>query len=103
MVFEGKGQFDAALANLDVAIGIDRNFALAYAATSNILIMLGRAEEAIKPAEQALRLNPQGSSQNSAALYSLCNAYAHLAQWEKAIEWCEKSIASSPSLFWPYF
>src|SRR5271165_2104256 len=102
MVFEGKGQYDATLANLDAAIGSDRNFALAYAATSNTLIMLGRAEEAIKPAEQALRLNPHGSSQNSAALYSLCNAYAHLAQWEKAIGWCEKSATSSPSLFWPY-
>src|SRR5271166_4082051 len=102
MVFEGKGQFDATLANLDAAIGSDRNFALAYAATSNTLIMVGRAEEAIEPAEQSLRLNPHGSSQNSAALYSLCNAYAHLAQWEKAIGWCEKSATSSPSLFWPY-
>ena len=69
MVFEGTGQYDATLANLDAAIGSDRNFALAYAEKSNTLLMLGRAEEAIKPAEQALRLNPHDSSQNAAGLY----------------------------------
>ncbi|HKN31327.1 MAG TPA: dienelactone hydrolase family protein [Roseiarcus sp.] len=103
MVFAGTGQYDATLANLDAAIGSDRNFALAYAEISNTLLMLGRAEEAIKPAEQALRLNPHDSSQNTAGWYYLCNAYAHLAQWEKAIGWCEKSAASNPSNFWPYF
>ncbi len=33
----------------------------------------------------------------------LCNAHAHLAQWEKAIEWCEKSVADNPAFFQPYF
>src|SRR5208337_4028972 len=103
MVFEGTGQYDATLANLDAAIGSDRNFALAYAEKSHTLLMLGRAEEAIKAAEQSLRLNPHDSSQNAAGLYYLCNAYAHLAQWEKAIEWCEKSLASNALNFWPYF
>ena len=27
----------------------------------------------------------------------------HLAQWEQAIEWCQKSAASNPALFWPHF
>ena len=59
--------------------------------------MLGRAEEAIKPVEQALRLDPRNAGRNVWEWY-LCDAYAHLAQWEKAIEWCEKSTASNPSL-----
>ena len=32
----------------------------------------------------------------------MCDAYAHLAQWEKAINACQKSIASNPSLLFPY-
>ena len=31
------------------------------------------------------------------------NAHAHLAQWEKAIAWCQKSAASNPAMFVPYF
>jgi hypothetical protein len=33
----------------------------------------------------------------------LCNAYAHLARWEKVVEWCEKSVATNPTFFQPYF
>jgi adenylate cyclase len=32
----------------------------------------------------------------------MCALHDHLAQWEQAIPWCEKSIASNPQLFYPY-
>ena len=31
-------------------------------------------------------------------LFSICHAYSHLAQDEKALEWCNKSVALGP--FW---
>ena len=100
-VARGRGQFDAALANLNAAIRIDQNFAPAYADKGNTLVMMGRADEAFQPLEQALRLDPRAPGRNIWESY-ICNAHAHLAQWEKALEWCEKSAASNPSLFWPY-
>jgi adenylate cyclase len=100
-VARGRGQFDAALANLNAAISIDRNFAPAYADKGNTLVMMGRADEAFQPLEQALRLDPRAPGRNIWESY-ICNAHAHLARWEKAIKWCEKSAASNPSLFWPY-
>ncbi|HKI15725.1 MAG TPA: adenylate/guanylate cyclase domain-containing protein, partial [Roseiarcus sp.] len=97
LVSSGRGQFEATLAELDAIIAIDRNYASAYAEKGHTLVMLGRAEEAIKPVEEALRLDPRNAGRNIWEWY-MCDAYAHLAQWEKAIEWCEKSIAPNPSL-----
>src|SRR5208337_4488705 len=80
-VSSGRGQYEATLATLDAVIAIDRNFANAYAEKSHTLVMLGRAEEAIKPVEQALRLDPRSPVRNIWEWY-MCDAYAHLAQWE---------------------
>ena len=86
---------------MDAAIAIDRNFAPAYGEKTHTLVMLGRAEEGIKPVEQALRLDPRSPARNVWEWY-MCDAYAHLAQWEKAIDWCQKSVASNSSLLFPY-
>ena len=100
-VSSGRGQYEATLAQLDAVIAIDRNFANAYAEKSHTLVMLGRAEEAIKPVEQALRLDPRSPARNVWEWY-MCDAYAHLAQWEKAINSCQRSVASNSSLLFPY-
>ncbi len=102
LIADQRGQFEAALADLDAVIRNDQNFAFAYAEISHILVMSRRAEEALKPVEQALRLDPRNPGRYSWEWFT-CDAYAHLAQWEKAIEWCEKSIASNPSLIEPHF
>ena len=31
----------------------------------------------------------------------MCHLHSHLAQWEQAIEWCNKSTASDPTNFFP--
>src|SRR5271165_6142740 len=100
-VLSGRGQYEATLANLDAVIAIDRNFANAYAEKRHTLVMLGRVEEAIKPVEQALRLDPRSPVRNVWEWY-MCDAYAHLAEWEKVIDSCQKSVASNPSLMFPY-
>ena len=100
-VSEMRGQFDAALAELNAAIASDRNFAPAYAELGNVMVSLGRAPEAFKPIELAMRLSPRDPGRNFWE-YDMCHAHAHLAEWEQAIEWCGKSIASNPTFPPPY-
>jgi adenylate cyclase len=32
----------------------------------------------------------------------MCHLHTHLAHWEQAIEWCSKSAAGMPQVFYPY-
>jgi TolB-like protein/class 3 adenylate cyclase/Tfp pilus assembly protein PilF len=95
-------QFDAALTEFKAAVAADRNFASAYADMGNMLILSGRAEDALEPIEQALRLNPYDSGRYFWEYY-MCDAYAHMAKWEHAAEWCEKSVGSNPGYLPPRF
>jgi TolB-like protein/class 3 adenylate cyclase len=95
-------QFEGALTQLRAAIAGDRNYAGAYAEMGNILTLSGRAEEALKPIEQSMRLDPHSGGRNMQEYY-MCDAYAHLAKWEQAAEWCERSVGSNPNFLRPYF
>ena len=66
-----------------------------------MLTFAGRAAESIAENETALRLSPRDPGRNFWQ-YSICHAYTHLARWEKAIEWCQKSIATSAENWLPY-
>jgi tetratricopeptide (TPR) repeat protein len=68
----------------------------------DILTWSGRAEDAFKPIEQSLRLDPYSGARNMQEYY-MCDAYAHLAKWEQAAEWCEKSVGSNSEFARPYF
>jgi hypothetical protein len=57
------------------------------------------AEEAFEPVEKALRLDPLGRGREFSEWF-MCEAHAHLAQWEKAIRWCQRSATSNPALFY---
>jgi hypothetical protein len=84
------------------AIASDRNLAPAYAEKGHHMIATGRASEAPALLEQAIRLDPHDPGGNIRQ-WQMFNAYAHLAQWEQAIDWRQKSAASNPALFWRYF
>jgi adenylate cyclase len=62
---------------------------------------MGRAAEAIPQIETALRLSPRDPELSSFE-FNMCSAYTHLAQWEKTVEWCKRSVATRPSLWLPY-
>jgi class 3 adenylate cyclase/TolB-like protein len=100
-LFTAKKQFSDQFAEVDAAIENDRNFAEAYALRGVILTWAGRAAETIAEQETALRLSPRDPGRGFWE-YNICHAYAHLAQWEKAIEWCQKSIATSAENWLPY-
>ena len=94
----GKKQSNDALSELIVAIDNDRNFAAAYALRGSALIFIGEAKKAIPEVENALRLSPRDPLRNWWE-FRICHAYAHMAEWERAVEWCQKSIATNAE-FW---
>jgi adenylate cyclase len=95
-LFLAKKQSSAAIAEQNAAIAIDTNFAWAHADLGFNQTLTGRAAEASAELETALRLSPRDPARNIWELL-ICDAYAHLAQWDQAIEWCRKSIATDPS------
>ena len=101
IVLETRGQYDAALAQLNAAIESNPNFGDAYAQIGEVMTLLGRPEDAIKPIEKALRLDPR-TPHRVMFEFMACRAHLNLAEWDQAIQWCEKSIASNPALPWPY-
>jgi adenylate cyclase len=100
-LFTAKKQFNDQFAEIDAAIENNQNFAQAYATRGDMLTWAGRAAESIAEDETALRLSPRDPGRNLWQ-FGICHAYTHLAQWEKALEWCQKSIATDAGTWFPY-
>jgi adenylate cyclase len=99
-LFVRKKEWDAAIAEAEAATAADRNLAAGYAAAGFYKVFSGRAAEGFAGVENALRLSPRDSLR-FAWEQEICHLHAHLAQWDRAIEWCRKSIATHPQ-FWAY-
>jgi TolB-like protein/class 3 adenylate cyclase len=91
-----KHQWKSALVENDMAIVDDRSNAKAYAKAGLYKMYLGRSADGIADIETALRLSPHDNDAGNWQV-TLCRLRAHLAQWEKAIEECEKAVAARPS------
>jgi adenylate cyclase len=100
-LFTAKKQFNDQFAEIDAAIENNQNFAQAYATRGDMLTWAGRAAESIAEDETALRLSPRDPGRNMWQ-FGICHAHTHLAQWEKAIEWCQRSIATEAGFWFPY-
>jgi TolB-like protein len=100
-VWVAKRQWGAAIPQIEAAIALDRNNASAHARASYYRVFLGRSEEGFSGVETALRLSPRDPSVSYWQFY-MCQLHAQLAQWEQAIEWCDKSIAGNPKYMFPY-
>ena len=96
-----RKQFAGALSELRDVIEINRNSALAYGFYGVTLIFVGKAAETIPNVEIALRLSPRDPIRNLWEA-SICHAHMHLAEWEQAVEWCEKSIATNANYWIPH-
>jgi TolB-like protein/DNA-binding winged helix-turn-helix (wHTH) protein len=97
----GRKQFNDTLSEVDVAVEDDPNLAAAYGFHGLTSIYVGRAKEAIPEVETALRLSPRDPIRHVWEWF-LCDANVHLADWEKAAEWCQKSIATNAGYWPPY-
>lgn len=72
MVLAKQGKLEAALEELNVAIGLNGRFDMTWAYRGNVLLMMGRREEAANDFRRALELNPE----NPAAQKGLASALA---------------------------
>ena len=96
-----RKQFEGTLAEAKEAIENDRNFATAYSLYGGTHVFVGKTAESISYNETALRLSPRDPFRNVWE-GNICVAHSHLAEWEQAIEWCEKSIASNGAFWLPW-
>jgi adenylate cyclase len=87
--------YDSALVYFDRALGACPNHSLAWFLSSPTLSYIGRGEEAIKRADQALRLSPL--DRNLFTYYSSLNlAYYALGSYEEAVKWGKLSASENP-------
>ena len=84
-IFDG----DRAIASLRKAIALDPNYADGYAFLANVLVVVGRAEEALGYVETAMRLNPHFPFWY---YYTLGASQFMLTRYDVAIESFEKAI-----------
>jgi adenylate cyclase len=87
--------YDSALVYFERALTACPNHSLAWALSSPTLSYIGRGEQAIKHAEQALRLSPL--DRNLFSYYTALNL-AHYAQgsYEEAVRWGKLSASENP-------
>jgi len=100
-VFFSKRQWKAAISQTEAALADDPNNASAHANLSFWNMFLGHSEDGFAGVETALRLSPRDPLVPWWQ-FNMCHLHTHLAQWEKAIEWCGKSIASGNDTMYPY-
>ena len=94
-VFFEKRQWPQAIAEADAAIADNPNNAEAHAARGFWKLYLGRAEDGFSGLETAFRLSPRDPAVPIWQT-NVCVLHNFLAQWEQAIEWCEKARAGAP-------
>ena len=99
-VFTAKRQWPQAIAETEAAIADNPNNAEAHAAHSFYKMYLGRSEDGFSGLETAFRLSPRDPLV-PIWQFRVCTLHAHLAQWEQAIEWCNKSVAGAPAYWYP--
>jgi TolB-like protein len=94
-VFVAKRQWPQAIAEADAAIAVNPNYAEAHAQRGFWNSYLGRAEDGFSGLETAFRLSPR-DSRVPIWQTNVCFLHNLLAQWQQAIEWCERAVASAP-------
>jgi adenylate cyclase len=100
-VFNNKRQWRAAISQAEAALADDPNYADAHANLTFWNLFLGHSEDGFAGIETALRLSPRDRNVSLWQFFT-CHLHTHLAQWEQAIEWCGKSIASGFQAFFPF-
>jgi adenylate cyclase len=93
-LFETKSQPRAALAEAETAIADDPNNARAIEHAGFLGSYFGHSEDGVAAVETALRLSPHDPTMPIMQVH-LCYLNINLAQWEQAIEWCEKALANN--------
>jgi tetratricopeptide (TPR) repeat protein len=93
-VYAQKQQYDQARAEGERAIALDPNNADSYAWQEDVLNFAGRPEDALRMAEQAMRLNPRYPP---GYLFYLGFAYSSTGRYAEAIATLQEFLSRSPS------
>lgn len=89
-----QGRHDAALADIDEAIGFDGEVALYHANRSRVLSALGRHDEALGSAERALALEPE----NAETMSDLAGALLRMDRPVDALATARQALSLAPGL-----
>jgi adenylate cyclase len=100
-LFFNKRQWRAAISQAEAALVDNPNYADARAEGSFWNVFLGHSEDGFAGVETALRLSPRDPAVPEWQEF-MCHLHNHLAQWEQAIEWCNKAIAGGNQSFFPF-
>jgi len=87
-------QYDKGIAVCERAVALEPNSGRAHIWMSLVLRLVGRHEEAVRHAEQALRLDPLARGWYFRALGQ---AYSWVGRYEEAIAACKKSLQQAPN------
>jgi class 3 adenylate cyclase/TolB-like protein/Flp pilus assembly protein TadD len=90
-----EGNHQGAIDAFDEALHLDPNLATAVAEKANELIYLGRAKEVPALVTKTIDLSPRDPELGK--FYSIMGrAYFHLKEYDKAIDWLQKSLQERP-------
>ena len=88
-------QYDQALAEMERAVALAPNEAESYAALAEVLSYMGRTEDALEAAAQALRLKPAIADDH---LDSVGTAYAVAGRYEEAVTPLQRYLSRYPNI-----
>ena len=91
-----SGRHQESMAEADLAVGLDPNFAWAHAGQGSVRTFGGRPAEAIEPLNTAIRLSPF-DPQMSRWLHHLARAHYFMRDYETALAIARQGCQSYPN------
>lgn len=90
-----QARYEQAVADAERAVAINPNYAQGYHTLSDVLVIYGKPDAAIRAAQKAIRLDPTGKD-----LYSLDVgvAYVEMGRYEDAIPVLKQSLTAYPNV-----
>ena len=100
-VYTMNGEYEAAIAELEEALDLNPNMALASFTLGSAFVWAGRASEALSPLQRAIRQSPRDPRRMDFDLM-IGIAYFMLEENENAVDFLKRSSRRSTGYFWPY-
>jgi adenylate cyclase len=98
---EVEGDLQGAIDKFNEALGLDPNLSVVYAHKANLLILLGRAEEAPQLLTKAIELSPRDPDLGL-VYWFMGRAYFNMKDYKNAIDWLKKSVQERPTTWFSW-